>query len=100
MKRRWKILIAMATVLALVILIATVHHYQLRSATEAYVAQLKSQGEPMDLAQVLPPSLPTDQNSADIFRRAAMLMETNDEWWDTNDVGAMTKVVPGKAMVV
>jgi hypothetical protein len=100
MKRSWKILIALGAALAIVILIATVHHYQLRRATEAYIAQLKAQGEPMDLAQVLPPSLPPEQNSADIFRQAAVLMETNDQWWGTNGgVGGMGMVAPGKAMV-
>jgi hypothetical protein len=100
MKRRFKIVIVLAAAVAVVCLIAVVHHYQLRWATEAYIAQLKAQGEPMDLAQVLPPPVPPEQNSADTLRQAAALMETNQDWWITNSVGGMQGVAPGKAMVV
>jgi len=58
MNRRRKILIAVVAALAVAVLIPVVRHYQLRFATEAYIAQLKAEGEPMDLAQVLPPTVP------------------------------------------
>ncbi|HTR41043.1 MAG TPA: hypothetical protein VMH87_05460 [Pseudomonadales bacterium] len=99
MKRRWKILVVLAAALAVACLIGVVRHYQLRWATEAYIAQLKAQGEPMDLAQVLPPPVPPEQNSADTMRRAAALMKSNQEWWGTNSVGPMGMVAPGKAKV-
>lgn len=100
MKRRWKILIGLAAVLAVVCLIAVARHYQLRWATEAYIAQLKAQGEPMDLAQVVPPPVPPEQNSADTMRHAADLIEKNEYSWISNDVGGMMMVAPGKAMTV
>jgi ISXO2-like transposase domain len=72
MSRFRKTLIAVACALGVVFLIAVVRHYQLRWATEAYIAQLKAQGEPMDLAQVVPPPVPPEQNSADALRQAAV----------------------------
>ncbi|HEV2327600.1 MAG TPA: hypothetical protein VGY56_02300 [Verrucomicrobiae bacterium] len=48
MRRRGKILIALAGAICAVILTAIVRHYQLRAATDSYVAQLKAEGEPMD----------------------------------------------------
>ena len=71
MSRRRKILIAVGIALGVAILIPVIHHYQLRAATEAYIAELKAQGEPMELAQVIPPPVPPEQNSADTFRKAA-----------------------------
>ena len=100
MKRLYKILMVLTATLAVVVFVGVVRHYQLRSATEAYIAQLKAKGEPMDLAQVLPPSLPPEQNSADIMRQAAALMNKNEYSWISNDVGGMMMVSPGKAMVV
>jgi hypothetical protein len=100
MKRRWKILIVVAVLLGVGMLLAMVRHYQLRAATDAYIAQLKAEGEPLDLAQVIPPPVPPDQNGADTFRRAAALMKTNENWWGTNYVGGMMMVAPGKAMVL
>jgi hypothetical protein len=62
MSRHRKILIVMGVVLAVAILIPVIHHYQLRAATEAYIAELKTRGEPMELAQVIPLPAPPDQN--------------------------------------
>jgi hypothetical protein len=53
MSLRRKLLITAGIVLGVAILIPVIHHYQLRAATEAYIAQLKAQGEPMELSQVL-----------------------------------------------
>ena len=95
-----KILIAVAAAIVVAVLIPVVRHYQLRWATEAYIAQLKAEGEPMDLAQVVPPPVPPEQNSADTFRQAAALLMADEDWWSTNTVGGMKMVAPGKAMVV
>ena len=64
MSRRRKILITLGIMLGVAILVPVIRHYQLRAATEAYIAQLKAQGEPMDLAQVIPPPVPPEQNGA------------------------------------
>ena len=66
-------LIGVGIVLGLAILVPVIHHYQLRWAVEKYIAELKAKGEPMELAQVLPPPVPAAQNSTDIFRTAAAL---------------------------
>jgi hypothetical protein len=97
MSRRWKILIFVALVLGLAVLISIIHHCQLRAATEAYIAQLKAQGEPMELAQVLPPPVSAEQNSADIFRKAAALIDDSLSY--SSYVYGMEMVAPGKAMV-
>jgi hypothetical protein len=100
MKRHKKVLIVVGIVLAVAILVPVIHHYQLRAATEAYVAQLKAQGEPMELAQVIPPPVPPEQNSADTFRKAAALFEADQGFLGTNyGIGCMEMVAPGKAMI-
>jgi hypothetical protein len=70
MSRRRKILIVAGIVLGVTILIPVVRHYQLRFATEAYIAELKAKGEPMELAQVIPPPVPPEQNSAPLITNA------------------------------
>jgi hypothetical protein len=99
MSRRGKILIAAGIALGLAILIPVVHHYQLRFAVESYVAELKAKGEPMDLAQVIPPPVPPVQNSAPIFLKAAALLSTSDGVLNNNPPPAMRGVAPGRAMI-
>ena len=99
MKLRWKILIAVDVLLGIGVLLAVVRHYQLRAMTDAYIAQLKAEGEPLDLTQVLPPPVPPEKNSADTLRQAAAVTEADEGWWVTNQVEAMTMVAPGKAMI-
>ena len=100
MSRRAKILLWLIVVLATAILIPVIRHYQLRAATEAYIAKLKAEGEPMDLAQVVPPPVPLEKNSADIFRQAAALIDDDKSLLATNYGTAMMKgIAPGKAMV-
>ena len=100
MSRRGKILLIVGVALVAAIFIPVIHHYQLRSATEAYIAQLKAQGEPMELAQVIPPPVPPEQNSADTFRKAAALLDEDQGFLGTNyGVDCMRMVAPGKAMI-
>jgi hypothetical protein len=100
MKTRWKILIAVGIVFGVAILISVIHHYQLRAATESYIAELKAKGEPMELAQAIPPPVPPEQNSASFFLRAVALLTTNyDDVLSTNPPVAMHGVAPGKAVV-
>lgn len=99
MSRRRKILIVAGIALGVVILIPVIHHYQLRFAVESYLAQLKAKGEPMELAQVIPPSVPPEQNSADTFRAAVELFEADKSMLGTNYVYGMKMVASGKAMV-
>jgi hypothetical protein len=99
MSRRRKSLIVGGATLATAILISIIHHYQLRSATKAYIAELKAKGEPMELAQVLPPSVPPEQNGADTFRDATALLEVDKSLPATSSYSAMKMVAPGKAMI-
>jgi hypothetical protein len=99
MTRRSKILIIGAAVLIVVVLISVIHHYQLRAATEAYIAQLKVRGEPMELAQVIPPPVPAEQNSADTIRTAAEFIDADTHLDYTNYAYGMQMVAPGKAIV-
>jgi hypothetical protein len=99
MSHRRKILIVVVVVLGATILIPVIHHYQLRAATEAYIAKLKANGEPMELAQVIPPPVPPEQNSAGVFRSAASLIDTDQSLSYTNYAYGMEMVAPGKAMI-
>jgi hypothetical protein len=62
MSCRRKILIVVGVIFGVAILIPVIRHYQLRFAVESYVAQLKAKGEPMELAQMIPPPMPSEQN--------------------------------------
>src|SRR5208282_2805188 len=100
MSRRRKILIAVGIALGAAILIPVIYHYQLRAATEAYVAELKSKGEPMDLAQVIPPLVPPEQNGLRfIINSLTNLGNKYRSIVQTNPPTAMREVLPGKAMV-
>ncbi len=103
MSRRRKILIFLGVVLGMAILAPVIRHYQLRAATEAYIAQLKAQGEPMELAQVIPPPVPAEKSGADTLREADALFDSSfgadKSLLETNFVYGMRMVAPGKAMV-
>ncbi len=99
MNRRRKILLTAGIILALAVLIPVIHHYQLRAATDAYIAELKAKGEPMELAQVIPPPVPPEQNSADTFREAVSLINADKSLLATNYAYGMRMVAPGRAMV-
>jgi hypothetical protein len=99
MSRRTKIFTIVGIVLGAAILIPVIRHYQLRFAVDAYVAQLKAKGEPMDLAQVIPPPVPPEQNSAAKFLKAASLLDTNWNVLGSNPPPALQMVAPGKAMI-
>lgn len=96
---RRKLLIAVGIGLALTILIPVIHHYKLRFALDNYLAQLKAKGEPLELAQVVPPPLTPERNSAPLFWQAVSLRHTNLNILETNPPPAMHQVAPGKAMI-
>jgi hypothetical protein len=103
MNCRRKILVVVGIFLGAAILIPVIRHYQLRFAVESYIAELKAKGKPMELAQVIPPPVPPEQNGADIFRNADKLFNesfhANKSLLETNFVYGMRMVVPGKAMI-
>jgi hypothetical protein len=99
MSRRRKISVVAGIVLGVALLIPVIHHYQLRFALAAYVAKLKAKGEPMDLAQVIPPPVPPEQNGAPLFLKAASFLDTNWNVLGSNPPSAMRMIAPGKAMI-
>ncbi len=92
-------LIVAGGVIGLAVLFPILRHYQLRFAVAKYIAELKAKGEPMDLAQVTPPSVPPDQNSAADYQKAVSMLTTNWNVLGSNPPPAMRMVVPGKAMI-
>jgi hypothetical protein len=99
MSRRRKILIAVSAVFAAMILIPVIRHYQLRFAVESYVAQLKAKGEPMELAQVIPPPVPAQKNGSEIFLKAYDLIQNTTTFLSTNSLYGERMVAPGRARV-
>jgi hypothetical protein len=97
MNLRRKILTVAGAVFGTAILIPVIHHYQLRIAEASYIARLKAQGEPMELAQVIPTPVPPEQNSASNFLKAVALFEADKSLLSTNYISGMKMVAPGKA---
>ena len=99
MKFLWKILIGVTALVAMIALVAVVHHFQLKAAVNRYRAELKAHGAPLELAQVVPRPVPPAQNAAPLFMEAAALLMNDDDVLSTNPPPAMRGVAPGKAMV-
>jgi hypothetical protein len=101
MKTRWKILIAVGIVLGVAILIPVIHHYQLRAATESYIAELKAKGEPMEIIEALPAPVPPGSNGVETARAAFSLL-TPGSFAESNQPQMMQMVAPvspGKVMI-
>ena len=96
-------MIGAGIVLGLAILASVIHHYQLRAATEAYIAQLKAKGEPMELAQVIPPPVPPEQNAAPLITNALSQIYQTHNYTNSmilnNAPYAMNRAIPGKEMI-
>ena len=99
MRWRHKILLTLGAVLGVMVVAAGLYHWYLKSVNEAYIARLAAQGEPMTLAQVLPPAVPAAENSAEIFLRAAALLEADSSLLRTDSCRVMLTTTPGKALV-
>jgi hypothetical protein len=100
MKLCWKILLGLVLLTGVAALISIAHHYQLKAEVDRYRAELKAKGEPMDLAQVIPPRIPPEKNSADQFLAAANLFAANESVLTTNWPVGMRGIAPGKAQVL
>jgi hypothetical protein len=98
MSRRRKILVAAGIVFGVAILIPVIRHYQLRFAVANYVAELKAKGEPMDLAQVIPPPVPPEQNGVSFITHALANLKS-EGIHANNPPPAMQMVAFGKAMI-
>ena len=98
MSRRRKFLIVAGLVLGVAILIPVIRHYQLRFAVASYIAKLKAQGEPMELAQVIPPPVPPEKNGVPFITNALANLKS-ESIVGSNPPPAMLMVAPGKAMI-
>lgn len=98
MTRRGRILLLTVAVLIAVALIPIIHHYQLKVAVSEYWAGLKARGEPVDLAQVLPPRVPSEHDSAELFANAVSLFADKGNALSTNQPPTMRIILPGRAM--
>ena len=98
MSRRRKISIVAGIVFVVAILIPVIRHYQLRFAVANYIAELKAKGEPMDLAQVIPPPVLPEQNGAPLITNAIYHLKENSIP-ATNYLFAMRIITPGRAMI-
>ena len=86
--------------LGVAILIPVIHHYQLRFAVEKYISELKAKGEPMELAQVIPPPVPPEKNGVPLIMNALTNLEKRyNSISQTNPPPTMHEVLPGRAMV-
>ncbi len=107
MSRRQKIVIALGIVLGMATLIPVIHHYQLRAATEAYITQLKAQGEPLNLAQVVPSRSPPGRNATPFITNALSQLQALDDsptnlaidLTINNSPKDMNRTIPGKEMI-
>jgi len=98
MNRRVKIAILVGVVCVATILIPVIHHYQLKAEVNAYIAQLKAQGEPLDLAQVIPPPVPAEQNDAASFLKLFPTINSNWNALCVIPIPIMQMITPGKAI--
>lgn len=93
-------MIVVGVALAAALLIPVIRHYQLRAATEAYIAELKTKGEPMELAQVIPPPVTPERNGVPFIINSLTNLENKyRSIVQTNQPTVMREVLPGKAMV-
>jgi len=98
MKRRRVILVVISLILVAAVLASVIRHYQLRAATDAYIAELKAKGELTELAQLIPPPVPPDQNGAEAVRKADQMFNAGHTLLSSNYFyGGMRMVAPGKA---
>lgn len=97
MKRRKKILIGCATVMAAIIGATVIHHYRVKRAVERYKAELCAQGELLIIEKCLPPPIPEERNSTPLYLLASANLPQSGVI-ATNNPRGMIAVSPGKAM--
>ncbi|HTJ01130.1 MAG TPA: hypothetical protein VL527_19760 [Dongiaceae bacterium] len=97
--RRREFWLLLGACVLILVLVPVVRHYQLRATARAYVAQLRAQGEKLDLAEVLPPVVAPDAEASAVLLEAAALLATNRNVLYRNPPQALQMVAPGRAQI-
>ena len=66
---------------------------------ENYKTKLRAAGEKLTIAELIPPRIPAEQNSAGLLRQAASLASASESLFSSNPPAAMRMIAPGKAMI-
>ncbi len=74
-------------------------YWQPRRAVAKYKQQLLSRGEHLTIAELIPPFIPAESNSASLFQGVFPIWPKAGKLIDTNPPPAMRLIGPGKAMV-
>ncbi len=99
MSHRWKLFIAVAVVmLALTIVWVVTMRVTADSDVDAYRKSLIASGEKLEIAEVMPPPVPVEQNGADVLNGAFRLFTSAGDDF-TNQPPAMLMAARGKAVV-
>lgn len=104
MNRRRKILMLAIIILVLAVLASAVRHFQLRWSLEAYISKLKAEGEPLDLAQVIPPpgrnDMPFVTNAlSQLYALDNASTSLATELTICNPPEEMNRTIPGREMI-
>jgi hypothetical protein len=98
-KRRRKIILGIAVVILVLTGIWVVPMCIVPDVeVSAYKRSLIARGEKLEIADVLPPPVPPEQNGADIVNKAAKFISSQDNYF-SNNPPAMRVIMPGKAIV-
>src|SRR5215216_3513762 len=99
MKRRLRKLgVILGVLMVACCLIGLLAHISAKGPVEEYKEQLWASGEKLTVAELIPPPLPPEQNSAAVFRQViAILSRMPRDLLDTNPPGSYP-IAPGKKM--
>jgi hypothetical protein len=74
-------------------------HFKPKRALAAYREQLIAAGEKLEVAELIPPPVPSERNGADLFLKAQSWLNYKRDGIETNPPSAMPMIAPGKALV-
>lgn len=99
LRKRQRVLLALAILVLALGAAAFRHHYRSKRALADYQQQLVASGEKLTVEEMIPKPVPPEQNGADIFIKAMTFMNAPTGVLDSNLPDGMTMVAPGKARV-
>ena len=81
------------------VIVAILHHYQLRAAVNQYRAELKAKGDLVELSQAVPPPVAPEKDGAALLMQAIELLNKDSSLLTTNYATSMKMVAPGRVLV-